>query len=872
MWWMAVAAATELVLDDEARWADEVTVPLGLATFRLEQGYVFLVHTETGEPAGFVFVGGGQAGFPLREPGEALALAATLGESARGALDSQTWGEGFDVALVLGPDPSARQPVQSLPVVSEEDDGVLYFAEQDPYGVVVTAYRLKASRDRAQEALRERTQRLAGLGIDPRVAMDQHALQPDHPRWLAEIHTERVWRGLIEPAVQSMQDRWLSFAHDPSGIIDDTYVDTVFVHGLQDTAETDPEPKLRVLTGLPHQVPARGASVSRAAVNVVISQGPGVSHDVALEALLTLTTDTDTRLVNLAVPENRDEPLEGLIGTEGSFHIESVETVDGRALEPTGAIFSPFRPRGSWAVEGWVLPEPLQSGASAQVRVRWTERWPAAGIIDLPPFVLDEVVEAGITDDAGAWCFFGLDRQRQPIPFPDGFRGAFPAKIELGRASQASVVPRVLGGAEDFPAQIRVGTTLGPSWKAGIGGEIRRLEEGGRWWIAETHAGAQVTFGQYTEEIASAVAGFPEIRLLHHEPMQAAPEFVRSVMNFFSTVLPPFPAGALVIAQGRSVPALDPVTLLRFPCEMNRAATGTLTEHVPMFPTATGRAPLERRQPWVEAMPGQIVISGLRQLGTEAGGLESQIRRTYPHAVERGVVHGLVQQWWGEVGDTRRDAWIGPAASAFYRDLFVREAWPEDSEVWQALQRQDLQEVLGEQGLAPLVTPAPWNGEVGAGFFRGLSVRIGEPVLLRALHAFLEGPEHTTAALQARLEQSAGIELDPWFDVWVVAGLRPSVRGEWWVEGGTLQLSVHSDMPGSLELPVVVTSERGARTYWVTVTDGQLQTRLPSKGAALRVEIDPEGLLPLSRASLARRDGEPLPSPRVRPERRLASR
>jgi hypothetical protein len=873
MWSWVPALATELVLDEEVRWADEVTVPLGLTTFRLDEGYVFPVHTEAGQPAGFVFVGGGQADFALREPGEALAFAATLGKPAWSVLDSRSWSEDFDVALVLGPDPRSRQPVQSLPVVSEEQDGVLYFAEQDPYGVVVTGYRLGEARRRAQEALRQRVDRLARLGLDPRVALDQHELQPSHPRWLAEVHTDRVWRDFVEPAVQSLQDRWLSFAHDPSGAIDDTYADTVFVHGLQDTSDGDPQPKMRVLTGLPHGVPARGATVTRSAVNVVIEQGPGISHEVELEAELTLTTDVDTRLVNLAVPENRSAPLEGLISTDGAFRIEAVETADGRALVSSGAVFSPHRPRGTFAVDGWILPEVLPAGASMKVRVRWSERWPAAGLMDLPAYVISKLVESGVSFDEGeALCFFGLDRRRQPLAFPEGFRGTFPSQLSLGRVAQASVVPRVLGGSESFPAQIRVGTTLGPGWKAGIGGATRRLEEGGRWWIAETQANAQVSFGQYTEETASAVAGFPEIHLLHHEPMDASPEFIRSVMHFFSGVLPPFPTAEIVVAQGPSLPALDPATLLRFPCTMNPVAAGRLLEHTPVFPTETGRAPLERSQPWVEAAPGQIVISGLRQLGNEVGGLELQVRRRYPHIVERGVVHGVMQQWWGSLGESRRDAWIAEGASAWYRDLFVRAAWPEDAELWEELQAQDLEVVVGQRAQVPLIVPAPWNGEVGARFFRALAARIGEPVLLRALHQFLDGPEHTTEALLARLEQGAGIELDSWFDAWVVAGLRPSVRGEWWMEGGSLRLSLQSDAPGSFELPVVVTTERGTRTSWVTLTDGELQTPLPVKGAPLRVEIDPEGLLPLSRAQLARRNTSPSPSPRVPREHRLASR
>ena len=233
MWMIAVAAAAPLQLTGEVRWADDAEISLGEgARGALAEGYVFGVRERDGGPdVGFVFVGEGEATFALHHRTEAAAFANTLAargkvdaERARTALDDRAWTEPFDTALVVGDHPALRAVWPQLPVVTEAKDGVVYL-DTDPAEVVVDTWRLGPARRRAEIALANRTQRLAGIGLDPVQLLAIAPLAPDAKRWLAEVRTDRSWRPFLAPSSASAQEGWLSFAHDPTGLVDDTYRD-----------------------------------------------------------------------------------------------------------------------------------------------------------------------------------------------------------------------------------------------------------------------------------------------------------------------------------------------------------------------------------------------------------------------------------------------------------------------------------------------------------------------------------------------------------------------------------------------------------------------------------------------------------------------
>ncbi|MEZ4239366.1 MAG: hypothetical protein R3F59_25065 [Myxococcota bacterium] len=665
MWWFAAALAAppELALAPEVRWIDGRTV-LQAGDIRLEvdEGFAFPVRAGDGpEPVGFVLVGAGEAAFPLDRAGEALAFADTLAvagrvdvATARRAIDDEQWREPFDVALVVGTGDDLRRDLASWPVVVDAEDDVLYL-DADPQEVVVQSWRLGPARTRAARALAERVRRLADAGVDPRVMLDQARDQPATWRWLAEVHTARSWRPFLAPADATLQDRWLSLAHDPAGAVDDVDRDVVFVHGQRDGA-----PRWRVLAGTPHAAVRRGGvRIEQAVVNAVVRPGAG-ANPVAFEALLSLTTDVRTRLVPLSVPTTETPALSGLAGTR-SFHLDAVELADGTPLAPTGAVFGPRRPAGRWDSDPWRLPAPLAPGERVTVRVRWTDAWDGGHVLDVQEWLTGEAERLGVCmGDPKCSC----------ADLPDG--AAVPTLADLGRVVvDRAVVPVVPGEGDGFPAEIRIGSTLGAGWRAAVDGVVAQATgEGGRWWIAHATGAARVAFGQLSLDEASAVGPFPAVQVLRHAPMRVDSRFVRSVLQFYDAALPPYPGTTVTVVQGPSVPALDPVR-----ADVPPAARGAV------------RAPRRGRG---AAGPARPVATPPTRCGSAASpscraarrARKRAAERDYPHQVERrlraargAVVRGPAEDAAGRL-DARPAAAVVPGRRV--------EAWPAEVAVWDA--------------------------------------------------------------------------------------------------------------------------------------------------------------------------------------------
>lgn len=863
MWWLTCAFAGQLTLADEVRWAEDVEVQdsEGL-TLSLSEGYVFsAVDKDSSLTVGYVFVGDGFARFPFAKGGEARAFANTLvlhgdedPDTARNAVSALAWTEPFDIAMALGAAPSVAQ-IEELPIVIDSKAGVIYL-DTNPTEVIVDGFRLGPARDRAAGVLRERVERLSNAGLDPRVMLAQASLEPTSSRWLAEIHTAQSWQPFIEPANASMQDQWLSFAHDPSAVIDDEYRDVVFVHGILDRAEQDPLPRLRVITGVSHERPALGTYIEKATVNVIVTPAT-IMHDVEIEALLTVRTDVPTRLLPLSIPTAEIPTLTGLAGTH-TFEVLSVETSDGKPLVPMGAVFGPWRPAGDWQTDTYVLPDELPAGTRTQIRVRFRDQWSARSLLDGHSWVRTALSKAGICTQCG--CFFSspeLTSEGSEEKPSEDFRGRFPAQVDLGSVvTLRAAVPLIPARDERFPAEIRLGTTLPRSWNAVVDGAVTEQRSGdGRWWIAQSTGQAKISFGRLSVDRSPPAGPFPEVQILSGSPLEASPAFLRSVIRFYSDVLPRYPANTLSIVQGTSTPAIDPFVIQQFPCQINRTGLSLLTPEREPLLQALQTLPVDRSVPWVHNSIDQIVISGVKELGNEVGGLESVARKGYPHLIERGIAQSIAARWWVGIGEGRRDDWIAQAAAVFYRDRFAAVLYPKEVAHWNSIREGDIADALGQRSIVPLTTRAePWSGEVGGLLLNALAVRIGEQQVLRGLDLFLRGADHSTAALAAALSESSGVDVQPWFDTWIIAGARPAVHATWQAAAGNVDISVDVDWPlGAVDVPVRIETSSGSEIHWVSVQEGLGQGTFPLVGEVKKVMVDPDHLLLLRERSSAPR-------------------
>ena len=835
---------TQLVLlSASPHWVSELELPLGDSVAHLDDGLIFEVGAcDTCEPVGWAYVGDATFEFPFHDGGEALGFAATLQgpgkeapEFARQALDELAWTENADVLLVLGHDPQWLEPLEDMPRVSQ-GSGNLYYVDKDGLHItIVTGLRIGASRRTASRALTRRQHRLREVGLDPYDMIEVDAtLRQGTPRAIVEARTERVWRPFLEPSVSTLSDRWLTWVRDPTGAVDDAYGEVIAVHGLG----PEEQPKWRVLTGVPHHAPTERPRIARAEANVVVEQsGAGLGLDVDITARIYVETTEPTRLVDLAVPRRNGDFDGGFIQVAPAFHMGEVTLLDGTSLR-SRAMWGPVPDTREHDVMTFVLPQPLEPGELRPLTVTWTQQWPAANLL----MVQEWAYVKGKCYRAGGG---------HPVC---SMLGRLPTIVELGRvAAGQPVLPVVPNDHRLYDAEVRVGTVSAPRWKAALGGgtvEERKVGDG-RFQVGAVRSNARVSFGDLSVKTADAVGGFPNIRILLHEPWEAgSPPFLRSVMNFYQTALPDYPFDELVVVQAPARPVLV--------AGPDAAGVG-------------GEDDTDTRYPTVRRYPGHIVISGIREVSASSVGgsgsdvvaaslsgasLESGIHRRFPYAIEREVAEAVAADWW-YLDWPRRQAWLGGALPALYRDLFTEHAWdPEILEQWDHVVERLVLDP-GPKKMAPIQAHhAKWRNEVGARMFRGaLRARIGEREMLRGLDQFRLAEVPNQAALEAALEAASGVHLGDFFDYWLVAGIRPRVEARWHRVGNEVVLDVTTDVPfGRMEIPVDVTSRRGTRTVWVEVVNGAGQTSARVRGAVESVQLDPNQWLPLRRRAVVHND------------------
>lgn len=796
MSWLLILAAQagELRLTDGVRWAEDVTLPADLADTRLHEGLVFGVAEPDGAEVGFVFVGRATQRVPV-DPREARIVAdrlAVAGQDA-GALASQldaTWTEPVEVLIGLGEAAPWEAAIGALPEVVDLQRGVTWRGPDGMEHVVVTAFDPSGARAEARAALAARATALAEAGLDPLRALALDRADAAPVRWVLDGRGGRQWDPVLDGA-----GRWWTVAHDGGGAVDPRDATTVlWVSGAA----------RRHLTGAPG--PVADPRVTRATVNVVVTEEPnGVGHDVGIEAVVHVASRADTRVVVLSLPRRPSETVNGVVPVPGAFAVDAVTTEDGTPLERLGEPFGVVpTDRETSEVAAWRLPAVLPAGGTVKLRVRAYERWPASHRLDVKEWGVITLQRAGA-------CVGPKDCSAIVQHWPEF--------LELGRVETGRpVVPTVPGRPADFPASVRVGTTRPGGWHASIGGEVVSRELGdGRWWTAETRGDAAVSFGQVEEAVASGSRGFPEIRFLTHSDVgRASPEFVRSVLHFYQGFLPDYPHARIDVVQAADAPFLGSIPGVKV-C----GPSGCREVSVALLRT-------EARDPIgldIGSSPGSVVVHGLREVGDSGpGSRERGIETDRPYWVERGVVGALAGHWWTAPPYLPEDAWIGPAATDLYRDLFVATAW-------------------GDEVAARWREVEPPSA--GTRALDGVRRRVGDGAFLRGMEAFLVGGEPTTAALERALEAASGAQLDGFFDVYL-RGPAPSVDGVAEVGRDEVRLELASDVAFSaFEVPVVVELKGGARTTWVRIEGGRGSAVLPVAGRVERVSVDPEGWLPL---------------------------
>ena len=793
MWWISVAFALEI--DPNARWLDHGFTRCEAVSIEWRDTLIFPV-LEGGERVGFVSIGDGNASFRLESPGEALGLAARFVdkepiEPLRSSIASQEWTDHTDRALFLGLQADAFLDIDTLPRVTPGVKGVS-IRTNDGWEVIVSdANTAQAARD-ARQVLSQRSEALTTLGMGP-----QGILQSDAHRAVAEWRTDRNY-----PASSSTTTRWLTWVRDDSGAADLRRDQIILAYQATDW---------NILTGHTRASEATGATVTQATVNLAIGMH-GNQNQVDATARLRVQSPVATRTLTLRIPNQRDEPAPGIINpSSGGFRVESIIAAGVSELPMTEG-WGLFL-RGDDAIVQITLPAEIPAGGATTVDVLWHDTWAASHLLDGQEYAFHELMDRG-----------GCHGPQQCAEWASHLTIG---TVELGAVSTAHlVVPSNPWQSRAFPAELRVGTMNNDRWTAVLGGVLpeKRVVGDARWWIGKGTALTPVSFGAFDERVDDPVAGFPGLRTAEFGlsyPPDAS--FIRSVIHFFSGSLPAYPLAEVTIVEGARQPSLN-----------------LGDERGAEVLTAANRGNL--------VIEGILSLGGIDHFGTS---YESPVAVPLPHPVEMGLVEAVISGWWADLGWSYEDAWLERSIEAYYRDRFAEVAYF-DSQRKPWSDALDAAVTENTQGTVPLPFPGskqPWIGDWGGRLFdRALRERIGEEALLKALDAFRgEGGPPTLARLRATLAKNTEIPLDDFFETWVIAGLRPTISGQWTAQGRTVTVEIEAEPAiGRYEVPVVVRTGRGFPTItWVLVEDGNGRAEIPVNGAPKTVSIDPAESLPL---------------------------
>ncbi|MBX2798493.1 MAG: hypothetical protein KTR31_12505 [Myxococcales bacterium] len=782
-----------LSLVGEPRLVERTIVPLDGAHAVLEDGLAFEITAED-DGSRVGWAFVGDGQMSVDVPDGGDALALSAAMGLPEVHAERQLREPFDLLLVVSDDVELNQVADGWPVV-KKDRGSLVWTDADGVDqVYVSDLKPNSARATARGALTRRVERLRAVGLDPRVMLAQERMRQGPRRALVEARTERSWLPMIEPAFGSGGDRWLTWLRDPTGMVDDGYRSLVAVHGEGDEDEI----RWRVLTGVPHVALVDRAEITRGVANAVLTMvGTGQAVKVETVAKLTVQSPRATELLHLAVPKASTMSRQsGRFPVDDKLEIQGI-SIGGQPLTRLGVPWGPFEEDPTLDLSSWRLPVALEPGTPVELSLQWRQQWSTSNLLEI---------------------------------------GGEP-RAQLGRVTAGNaLMPQVPGVRQAYPLEIRIGTAAAERWKAAIGsGRLEDVSQGrGRWVMTNVPSDARISFGDFDEQVVPSIGGFPSLRVLRHTPYEGGnPSYVRAVVNFYQRVLGEYPFDEVSVVEGVQRPlVLD-------------------TRNLDPGVNADGEA----LRPEVNAYPGQAVLVALRSAVPRNVG--AGILSQHPHAMERGLAHMLVRDWWRDRPWNSRDAWIPEALAALYRDRFVEHAYGADDVAAWRLSDDVIFGALPAKTLVPIMGSRDDRAPEIAARLLGdaLRHRMGEPKLLEALHRFHASGASTTDALQAQLEKVGGVSLEGFFDAWFVAGIRPKIQGRWSHGDDEVRLTLVSDVPqAAIEVPVSVRCGKVTRTHWVSIADGRGSARVPCGNGKTDVQLDPEGWLPLRGRELTHDD------------------
>ncbi len=801
--WTAFAGSADWELAPTT-WVVEEPVELvrPLSTWRLEHGFVFQV-VEDAEPVGLAFVGEGSWKVSFSSSTDAVVTAnrlAVIEGVVPGELAGVARGEDLDLfvdrGLILSME--AWETLGGSLLEVRTGGRAVFGRHQGVEEVVVTARKPGQARRIARRTLEDRTEWMRLHHFDPAslLTVDRWDAAGD-PIWLVDMRTDQSWDRFAGHQTLGPNNHWLAYVQDPSGAFDPQAGAVVLARDVTDEG---------VL--LRHDVsrarfPADAGGI-RAPRRSVDLRAARASHAfLPLDGGMSLVSESvvdldvtahggETSVVWVDIPHVEQRSWVSNPPLANGWSLDGFSTPSG---EPIEAVHLPLtgdqrEGRGGPRTYAVRLPTPLEEGSDTVVRVQWRDRHRYAHVLSLESNDPKNLLTAA----------YSMGQATDLLP-------ALP-RVRTNRTSRVRVTVRAA-----------VPQWLGARHRPVISGSGERVwEEGGWRWVEVVSSSPRpsLAVGRWDVHQDAAARDMPAVlAALRTGGASQMPRQVRQLINLYQTVLPPYPASRVEVAE-----------LV---------------------------APLERLGIFVGG-DGMVGFATTKERAKMLGG-ESAARRRYPHLEMFGLAAALHAHWWVDLGVRGVDQSLPVVFGTAYGIATVEAAHGDAAHAWWDLMRRCAAPEDGR--IDPLTSSSGRSWCTGAALVGGvLAEVVGRPGVLEAVDRVVRGEYPPSyEGLQASLEAVSGRDLDDVFDLWVYSGLAPAVKVSWRHEDGRIRGEVSSDVPfGSLEVPVRVVA-RGVEVQGIAVVhdgEGSFSVDWPHAEAPTRFEVDPREALLLRSVRVAR--------------------